>query len=64
MKKTLRIFLQSALVVMAVLYIATFAVADDGVIVQSDFNDGTMHWSISADGVLTISGTGDMPDND
>ncbi len=64
MKKTLRIFLQSALVVMAMLYLATFAVADDGVIVQSDFNDGTMHWSISADGVLTISGTGDMPDND
>ena len=30
-------------------------------IADADFNDGAMHWSISADKVLTISGTGDMP---
>ena len=61
MKKPLKILLKTALVAMAVFCLATFAFAD-GEIAGADFNDGRMHWSISADGVLTISGTGDTPD--
>ncbi len=61
MKKPLRILLKTAIVVMAALCLATFAFADEEV-AGADFNDGAMHWSISADGVLTISGTGDTPD--
>lgn len=37
------------------------ALAADEEIAGADFNDGKMHWSISADHVLTISGTGEMP---
>ena len=61
MKKPLRILLKTALIVMAMFCLATFAFAD-GEIAGADFNDGAMHWSISEDGVLTISGEGDMPD--
>lgn len=61
MKKPLKILLKTALIVMAMFCLATFAFAD-GEIAGADFNDGRMHWSISADGVLTISGTGDTPD--
>lgn len=61
MKKPLKILLKTALVAMAVFCLATFAFAD-GEIAGADFNDGTMHWFISTDGVLTISGTGDTPD--
>ena len=61
MKKPLRILLKTALIVMAMFCLATFAFAD-GEIAGANFNDGAMHWSISADGVLTISGTGDTPD--
>ena len=61
MKKPLRILLKTALIVMAMFCLATFAFAD-GEIAGADFNDGAMHWSISADGVLTISGEGDTPD--
>ena len=61
MKKPLRILLKTAIVVMAALCLATFAFADEEV-AGADFNDGAMHWSISADGVLTISGEGDTPD--
>ncbi|MBQ5533479.1 MAG: leucine-rich repeat domain-containing protein, partial [Bacteroidales bacterium] len=31
-------------------------------IADADFNDGKMHYTISADGVLTITGEGTMPD--
>ena len=61
MKKPLKILLKTALIVMAMFCLATFAFAD-GEIAGADFNDGTMHWSISIDGVLTISGTGETPD--
>lgn len=61
MKKPLRNLLKAVLVVMAALCLATAAFAEDEV-AGADFNDGTMHWSISTDGVLTISGTGDTPD--
>lgn len=61
MKKPLKILLKTALIVMAMFCLATFAFAD-GEIAGADFNDGTMHWIISTDGVLTISGTGDTPD--
>lgn len=61
MKKPLRNLLKAVLVVMAALCLATAAFAEDEV-AGADFNDGAMHWSISADGVLTISGTGDTPD--
>lgn len=63
MKKPLRNLLKAVLVVMAALCLATAAFAEDEV-AGADFNDGAMHWSISADGVLTITGNGDMPDND
>ena len=61
MKKPLRNLLKAVLVVMAALCLATAAFAEDEV-AGADFNDGTMHWSISTDGVLTITGYGDMPD--
>lgn len=61
MKKPLKILLKTALIVMAMFCLATFAFAD-GEIAGADFNDGAMHWSISEDGVLTISGTGEAPD--
>ena len=61
MKKPLRNLLKAVLVVMAALCLATAAFAEDEV-AGADFNDGTMHWSISIDGVLTISGTGETPD--
>ena len=61
MKKPLRNLLKAVLVVMAALCLATAAFAEDEV-AGADFNDGTMHWSISAGGVLTISGEGDTPD--
>lgn len=61
MKKPLRNLLKAVLVVMAALCLATAAFAEDEV-AGADFNDGAMHWSISADGVLTISGEGDTPD--
>ena len=61
MKKPLRNLLKAVLVVMAALCLATAAFAEDEV-AGADFNDGAMHWSISAGGVLTISGEGDTPD--
>lgn len=38
------------------------AAAESGPIAEADFNDGRMHWSVSREGVLTLSGTGDTPD--
>lgn len=61
MKKPLRNLLKAMLVVIAVFCLSTVAFAEDG-IAGADFNDGTMHWSISTDGMLTISGEGDTPD--
>lgn len=61
MKTPLRDLSKAVLVVMAILCLSTAAFAEEEV-AGADFNDGTMHWSISTDGVLTITGTGDMPD--
>lgn len=38
------------------------AAAESGMIAEADFNDGRMHWSVSREGVLTLSGAGDTPD--
>lgn len=38
------------------------AAAESGTIAEADFNDGRMHWSVSREGVLTLSGTGNTPD--
>ena len=64
MRKLSRTLSKLLLPILILFCLTTFASADGGVIAEADFNNGAMHWSISADGVLTISGTGDMPDND
>lgn len=61
MKTPLRNLVKAVLIVMAIFCLSTAAFAEDEV-AGADFNDGRMHWSISADGVLTITGDGDMPD--
>ena len=62
MRKLAKALFKTMLPILVILCLSTFAAADDGEIAGADFNDGTMHWSISTDGVLTISGEGDMPD--
>ena len=42
--------------------LACFPASAADEIAGADFNNGTMHWEISADGVLSITGTGNMPD--
>ena len=51
----------SAMLVLLLALLTGTALAADEEIAGADFNDGKMHWSISADHVLTISGTGEMP---
>lgn len=51
----------TAMLVLLLALLTGTALAADEEIAGADFNDGKMHWSISADHVLTISGTGEMP---
>lgn len=51
----------SAMLALLLALLTGTALAADEEIAGADFNDGKMHWSISADHVLTISGTGEMP---
>lgn len=51
----------AAMLVLLLALLTGTALAADEEIAGADFNDGKMHWSISADHVLTISGTGEMP---
>lgn len=62
MRKLAKALFKTLLPILVLFCLSTFVAADDGEIAGADFNDGTMHWSISADGVLTISGEGDTPD--
>ena len=62
MRKLTRTLFKALLPILVLFCLTTFAAADGGVIAEADFNNGAMHWSISTDGVLTITGTGDMPD--
>ena len=64
MRKLTRTLFKLLLPILILFWLTTFAAADGGVIAEADFNNGAMHWSISTDGVLTITGNGDMPDND
>lgn len=64
MRKLTRTLFKALLPILVLFCLTTFAAADGGVIAEADFNNGAMHWSISTDGVLTITGNGDMPDND
>lgn len=64
MRKLTRTLFKALLPILILFWLTTFASADGGVIAEADFNNGAMHWSISTDGVLTITGNGDMPDND
>lgn len=51
----------TAMLVLLLALLTGTALAADEEIAGADFNDGKMHWSINADHVLTISGTGEMP---
>lgn len=51
----------AAMLVLLLALLTGTALAADEEIAGADFNDGKMHWSISANHVLTISGTGEMP---
>lgn len=51
----------AAMLVLLLALLTGTALAADEEIAGADFNDGKMHWSISADHVLTISGIGEMP---
>ena len=51
----------AAMLVLLLALLTGTALAADEEIAGADFNDGKMHWSISSDHVLTISGTGEMP---
>lgn len=51
----------AAMLVLLLALLTGTALAADEEIAGADFNDGKMHWSINADHVLTISGTGEMP---
>ena len=62
MRKLSRTLFKFLIPILVLFCLTTFATADGGVIAGADFNDGAMHWSISTDGVLTITGDGDMPD--
>lgn len=62
MRKLAKALFKTLLPILVLFCLSTFVAADDGEIAGADFNDGTMHWIISTDGVLTISGTGDTPD--
>ena len=58
------IFRTIRLLCLALLALGAFSVsamAETTDVADADFNDGKMHWNISADNVLTVSGTGDMP---
>ena len=59
-KRSYFLGMAAMLVLLLVLLTGTALAADDE-IAGADFNDGKMHWAISADHVLTISGTGEMP---
>lgn len=61
MKKTLKVLFAACLTLVMAICVTGYASAEDA-IADADFNDGKMHWNISADHVLTISGTGNMPD--
>lgn len=61
MRKYGKFFPAMILPIFMLFWFTTTASAEDA-IADADFNDGTMHWNISADNVLTISGTGVMPD--
>ena len=51
----------AAMLVLLLALLTGTALAAEDEIAGADFNDGKMHWSISADHVLTISGSGEMP---
>ena len=51
----------AAMLVLLLALLTGTALAADEEIAGANFNDGKMHWSISADHVLTISGSGEMP---
>ena len=51
----------AAMLVLLLALLTGTALAADEEIAGADFNDGKMHWSISADHLLTISGSGEMP---
>ena len=61
MKKTLKVLFAACLTLVMAICVTGYASAEDA-IADADFSDGKMHWNISADHVLTISGTGNMPD--